>query len=563
MKRITFLILILFLALNLYPQSLEDRILNLKSLEKNSIMDTLNKIYWDVHSLDTSSAKRFITMLLRETQELGTEPYQRTKGFTLKFDKKNFIQKLDTIYFEAKKDKLLKLMGWTYEVKSEYYNSIGFYDSSMTNILRAREIYETGNFNDDLVTVLHNIGDLYFTAENYVKARNIYEEVIEKKGDIPQWERWRKRVIQNNLALIDIKEKKYEKALTRFHNSLKEFEDRKLSSIDSIAITYIEMEIAGIYFLDNNFEQAKNYYRLAIEKAKKYDQTSFIANLYLLNSKLHFNNNNIDSARYYALKSEALEGNEIKSLSFRTDLASLLVQIFERKNDFNNQLYYYKKATKLRDTLFQQKSNWKYLQLLSEYNYEKVSWRLKNEQTINRWLIIAGLSLFLSVLIFSYFNYRLKKANLILVRKSLNAVKGKKYSESIISENEKAQPEIQDQDDKQLQILIDKLNQKMQKDKLYLKKDLNIKETAESIETNRTYLSKAINTKLNLSFTAYINSLRIEEAIRLINEDYFLNYNLTGIANTCGFNSRSAFFKSFKAHTGVSPTFFMNNYKNS
>ena len=49
--------------------------------------------------------------------------------------------------------------------------------------------------------------------------------------------------------------------------------------------------------------------------------------------------------------------------------------------------------------------------------------------------------------------------------------------------------------------------------------DLTRESMAESLNTNRTYLSQIINEQTNLSFNQYVNNYRIEEAIRILSDN--------------------------------------------
>ncbi len=95
--------------------------------------------------------------------------------------------------------------------------------------------------------------------------------------------------------------------------------------------------------------------------------------------------------------------------------------------------------------------------------------------------------------------------------------------------------------------------------KLYLNADLSIKDAATELQTNRTYLSKAVNTVLQQSFTSYINELRVKAGIKFMQSDDAKMYTMDAIASQIGFKSRSVFSEVFKKQTGVSPSFFMKN----
>ncbi|KGO91428.1 helix-turn-helix domain-containing protein [Flavobacterium subsaxonicum] len=87
---------------------------------------------------------------------------------------------------------------------------------------------------------------------------------------------------------------------------------------------------------------------------------------------------------------------------------------------------------------------------------------------------------------------------------------------------------------------------------------LTIATLAVQFKTNTTYLSEIINREKGKNFNAYINELRINYICNKIytNPEY-LNYKISYLAESCGFNSHSAFATVFKNVTGISPSAFL------
>lgn len=56
----------------------------------------------------------------------------------------------------------------------------------------------------------------------------------------------------------------------------------------------------------------------------------------------------------------------------------------------------------------------------------------------------------------------------------------------------------------------------MREEKIYKDNSITKDKIADLLGTNRTYLSRIINEQSKQSFTHYVNSFRIEEAIRLL-----------------------------------------------
>jgi AraC-like DNA-binding protein len=90
--------------------------------------------------------------------------------------------------------------------------------------------------------------------------------------------------------------------------------------------------------------------------------------------------------------------------------------------------------------------------------------------------------------------------------------------------------------------------------RLHEEPQLTVSRLAERTGFQPHYLSYVINAQTGLNVKAWLNTLRVEDAKqRLISEP---DETILSIALACGFNSKAAFNRSFKAVTGQSPSGF-------
>lgn len=108
-----------------------------------------------------------------------------------------------------------------------------------------------------------------------------------------------------------------------------------------------------------------------------------------------------------------------------------------------------------------------------------------------------------------------------------------------------------------------RLKDLLETDKIYKQTDISLSKLARKLKTNTTYLSVIINSRYEESFTSLINKFRIDEARKLLATPYYSNFSIEGIAEEVGFHSRSAFYQSFKQITGLTPTQYLKNLKDS
>lgn len=99
--------------------------------------------------------------------------------------------------------------------------------------------------------------------------------------------------------------------------------------------------------------------------------------------------------------------------------------------------------------------------------------------------------------------------------------------------------------------LIMALKSKMADERIFTNSTLTLDKVAKMLGTNRSTLSKAINSGLGVNFSTFLNSYRIKEAMKLMNENNAQSYKLESIGQMCGFNSRQAFHRAFKNETGM------------
>lgn len=90
-----------------------------------------------------------------------------------------------------------------------------------------------------------------------------------------------------------------------------------------------------------------------------------------------------------------------------------------------------------------------------------------------------------------------------------------------------------------------------EKEKLYLNPEIKLMDIARRIGTNKTYLSRALNTRLSKNFCQFVNHYRIREACLMFLKDPGLD--IRPLAEQCGFSSQSNFSIVFKYNTGFTP----------
>lgn len=107
-----------------------------------------------------------------------------------------------------------------------------------------------------------------------------------------------------------------------------------------------------------------------------------------------------------------------------------------------------------------------------------------------------------------------------------------------------------------------KLEYIISKEKRYLDPNMSLEQLSEELQLSKSHLSRIINTELNMSFSDYVNSFRINEAKKLLLNPEFSKYTLVSIGLESGFNSKTTFNNTFKKFTEQTPSQYRRNSTN-
>lgn len=88
--------------------------------------------------------------------------------------------------------------------------------------------------------------------------------------------------------------------------------------------------------------------------------------------------------------------------------------------------------------------------------------------------------------------------------------------------------------------------------------DVSLARIASRLNVNTTYLSRAVNERFGMSFSALLSEYRVRIATRrMSNGSPFANQTIEAIARSVGYSSRSSFIAAFKKINGMTPSEYM------
>lgn len=486
------------------------------------------------------------------------------------FEKK--IKNLNEAQVIAKANSNDDWLAATYTFKSIVFRDNYYADSAMTYALLAKDILSKSGDTSSYISIIQLIADMHYYAQEFEEAEKLYIEVQSKEP--AHFKRFNYRIVQNNLGLIRIKQKRYDEAEQYFLNSIRHFSEIPATYTDSSGLPYIYRKLMEVNLLKGDFNSAEFYCINGIQLANYYVQRIELPGFYTGRGVIFLQKNQLDSALYYLRLAEETE-KEFPDLKYKIDLYTALSDLFQKRGDFKQESHYLRllnSASTTADSLFNRA---KLLHLYAQANYNSALKEIENfkSQRLLHFTITFIILAFLGVFVIYYL--RLKKSYKLLVERSLQIALSKpddpfpmfsdedatplkiiKLNEFHSEEIEKKAKEI---DEETLNRIIKELDLVFKNEKPFLKPGLTANSLAEMLNTNRTYLQKAISKKYNLNFLDFINGYRIKEAINILNSSEAKNFSVEGIAIKAGFSNRVTFSKIFKEATGVSPALFMKN----
>ena len=328
---------------------------------------------------------------------------------------------------------------------------------------------------------------------------------------------------------------------------------------------------AHIYNLHGNILHAledKNSAISFFEKALEFEessQTTSVVYTYLSYAKV------LMEQKEYTKAIELLKkGIEIsksgKNPIHRSSLYEALSLAYEIQGSYKDALEYYKIFRLEADSLFNMDKERSLSELRIQYDLEKHENELQEskielmKKEKNMQLMLFCTILFLLTLALLYYLYHKKhKLYMQIVKQSQEALKREKQLENKIEQlsNDKLEEKyvVSSLSDERGQQLFKELDELMRNQHIYREKNLTKDKLSKMLNTNRTYLSQVINENTGLSFTHYLNSLRINEAINILS-DIENSLPIKALASDLGFNSINTFYKAFQSSVGVTPSLY-------
>lgn len=108
-------------------------------------------------------------------------------------------------------------------------------------------------------------------------------------------------------------------------------------------------------------------------------------------------------------------------------------------------------------------------------------------------------------------------------------------------------------------LLKKKLDSLMLNEKVFLQNDLTLRQVAELLKTSSNNISWLLNNVYRTTFYDFINSYRIKEFVKDVENKKHLQHTILALSMDVGFNSKSTFNKAFKLVMKDTPSNYIKN----
>ena len=442
-------------------------------------------------------------------------------------------------------------MGIIFSNMNDFRNSYRYY----TDALSLGEKYNITCYQS---RIYNNIGIIYQHYKNFDIANDYYSKAIRLASDSIDL-----LVVYSNLGVLASKTEKNDSAFYWYYKSL---EISKLN--DNYSINLILNNIGFSYKLNKQYDSAYHYYNMSLQESRKSNNFSEESRTLLNLGELYFAKKNIDSALFYLDMSQKIAAknnySDIISLNYNA-----LSEIAEYEGNIKLSFEYYKKYTKLQDSLYNteilgdinniqrfyeiSKTNKQIEQLIVE---QKIKENTIYYQKFILYIVLSVLLIVVGGLLLIYLQKReLQKTYKILVDKNVEIINMEdSHSETVTTKKDKKN--ISDT----MQVkLLEKILNVMKDTAVICNPDFSLNELAELINTNHLYVSNVVNNVLKMNFRKFLNRYRIKEAQKLLSQPDAAKYSIELISTKVGFKSRNSFDNAFKEITGVSPSFYLKS----
>ncbi len=443
----------------------------------------------------------------------------------------------------------------------------GQWEEAMADFTRSLSYFDNRRLDDPiLLSKTHNYCGLILNRfSDYDNARNHFETALviaEKFAANDLMARY-----TNNLALTYKNENRDEEATNLLQKGLEISRKAKDKKQEFVA----HLSLGDLASKARRYQVSYDHYNQAYDLNSHLKNRQAQAILLLKRGSAFFDDNRTEQARS-DLEAARVIAEEIGNRDALDHIYRKLITIHKKQGDIEPELLIHEKLEKLSETIFDPEISGAIHKIRAQYETEKMLKRIDREKSLwYRLLIVFGglglLSLSTAALIWLN-RIRLKKKMAGLVRQKEEQIRQQSVQirslqekiDEYFAEKGKQKYKGSQLSDTDSRFYLDCLQELMNDAELYLDNGLTLSKLAKHMKMHPKILSQLINSETGGNFNEYINSFRIMEARRLLENRDCNGMTILEIAYDSGFNSKSTFNLLFRKEIGISPKQYREEY---
>lgn len=546
-------------------------------------------IYACADSTSQSGTNADIEKILNEAEQTVLK-YQGIETDTMMQLRMEYYHKATTFNDSVHTYRAHFYLGEFYQSRGIYKDAMSEYDKALQHIAKDADSARYVQTKIAIATTEIELGNKYKAGEILL---DVYD-VAQRNDRTMQLIN-----INGNMGILSLELNNFQEAKQSFKEAITTIETKDLIAKDSI--NYVEdyinyhMFLAKAYQAEKMLDSAMSYIDKGIIIANYYKDIEGKAYLFELKGKnrtaqrifpeaytnlkaskeiftelgnekqvskimclladYHFQNG--EATQALNLLSD-LEARNTKKLLLETDYYDALVlqaNIYKSTKQFEKESSYRQKSAEIQKEILANENKATVFQTATQYEIEKIKNKFETQHQKDEKRFYIFLSIAITVIsVFGLLLYRQfnKKTIDTAIEKSTEVIAPKK---------EKAPSQTSIKSDKTVDEILLKLKN-LEAQEFYLNPKYNLYATAKKIETNTTYLSTILNTHKKMTFTEYLNNLRIQYTLTRLEEDKkFRMYTIKAIAKEVGYKSHGSFSRAFKAKTGENPSTYLKKIR--
>ena len=554
LKRTLHLFTLLFLLL---------KINYIQSQNRESLMDSsyqyLSDKYHEFKEVDSLKAIQYLKIQRKRAikdNNLIEIINNRSTFNSIKDYNEKYISFLDSIIKKTKLKPDTIFPAYAYIKKADFYLLNGESNNALLNYLITLKLFkEYPNINFEILS-RQRIGLLKSKSGNIEEAKKIYLNLYKDYEKIKSTkDEWEYISLLINLSSTYSTLNRYDSAI--YFN--KKAYNYSVKTKDPVIISYPTQRQGVIEYKIGNYKNAIDSLKKTVDIIINDKGYSSGLNSYLLIAKSYLKLGESQNALKYFLKVDSLATLKNINNNFHREACAFLKLHYKNNEVIEKQLFYLEKVLKIDSTLnirnkklsdtFLNKYDKPKLIAERQKIIDQLEGNISSSNTTAYSLVgLSGIVLFLFLYqynrrielkkLFEKFNH--KKENVVIVAADLKKEKGKlEIPEEVIEK-----------------VLIG--IHEFEKNNQFINKELNLNSLANDLETNANYLSKIINYYKGVNFSNYINELRIDYVLQLLdNNTTIRKYSIKGIAEEVGFKNAESFSNAFYKKTGLKPSYYI------